>query len=86
MVPRHGRVRYVGEPIAVVLARNRDTAEDALEQIAVEYRPLPPIVDPEAPLLGRNSESVRRSASLGAPAAFARIVPRFGGRWGLNQR
>jgi 2-furoyl-CoA dehydrogenase large subunit len=29
-------------------ARNRDTAEDALEQIAVEYRPLPPIVDPEA--------------------------------------
>jgi 2-furoyl-CoA dehydrogenase large subunit len=42
------RVRYVGEPVAVVLARNRDTAEDALEQIAVEYRPLPPIVDPEA--------------------------------------
>ena len=41
-------MRYVGEPVAVVLARNRDTAEDALEQIAVEYRPLPPIVDPEA--------------------------------------
>src|ERR1700719_2299986 len=27
------RVRYVGEPVVVVLARNRDTAEDALEQI-----------------------------------------------------
>jgi 2-furoyl-CoA dehydrogenase large subunit len=42
------RVRYVGEPVAVVLARNRDTAEDALEQIAVEYQPLPSIVDTEA--------------------------------------
>jgi 2-furoyl-CoA dehydrogenase large subunit len=42
------RVRYVGEPVAVALARNRDTAEDVLERIVVEYRPLPPIVDPEA--------------------------------------
>jgi 2-furoyl-CoA dehydrogenase large subunit len=42
------RVRYVGEPVAVVLARNRHTAEDALEQIVVEYRLLAPIVDPEA--------------------------------------
>src|SRR5438067_13812881 len=42
------RVRYVGEPVAVVLAQHRDLAEDALEQIAVEYRPLPAIGDPEA--------------------------------------
>jgi CO/xanthine dehydrogenase Mo-binding subunit len=34
--------------IPPTFARNRDTAEDALEQIAVEYRPLQPIVDPEA--------------------------------------
>src|SRR6516225_7514727 len=51
------RVRYVGEPVAVALARDRHTAEDALERIAVRYRPLPPVVDPEkaaepdAPLL-----------------------------------
>ena len=29
------RVRYVGEPVAVALARDRHTAEDALEHIAV---------------------------------------------------
>jgi 2-furoyl-CoA dehydrogenase large subunit len=51
------RVRYVGEPVALVLARDRHTAEDAVERIAVDYRPLPPVVDPEtaagpdAPLL-----------------------------------
>ena len=51
------RVRYVGEPVAVALARDRRIAEDALERIAVRYRPLPPVVDaekaaePDAPLL-----------------------------------
>jgi 2-furoyl-CoA dehydrogenase large subunit len=39
------RVRYVGESVAVALARDRHTAEDALERIAVEYRSLPAIVD-----------------------------------------
>jgi CO/xanthine dehydrogenase Mo-binding subunit len=33
------RVRYVGEPVAVALARDRHIAEDALERIAVRYRP-----------------------------------------------
>src|SRR6516225_9098371 len=51
------RVRYVGEPVAVALARDRHTAEDALERITVRYQPLPPVVDaekaagPDAPLL-----------------------------------
>jgi 2-furoyl-CoA dehydrogenase large subunit len=51
------RVRYVGEPVAVALACDRHTAEDALERIAVQYRPLAPVVDaakavkPSAPLL-----------------------------------
>ena len=51
------RVRYVGEPVAVALACDRHTAEDALERIAVRYRPLPSVVDtekaaePDAPLL-----------------------------------
>jgi 2-furoyl-CoA dehydrogenase large subunit len=44
------RVRYVGEPVAVAVAPDRHTAEDALELIAVDYRPLPPIVDPEQAL------------------------------------
>ena len=41
------RVRYVGEPVSVALARDRHTAEDALERITVRYRPLPPVVDAE---------------------------------------
>ena len=32
------RVRYVGEPVAVVVAADRYLAEDALELIEVEYR------------------------------------------------
>ncbi|HXG50711.1 MAG TPA: xanthine dehydrogenase family protein molybdopterin-binding subunit [candidate division Zixibacteria bacterium] len=39
------KVRYVGEPVAAVAARDRGTAEDALELIAVEYDPLRPVVD-----------------------------------------
>ncbi|HEU4344599.1 MAG TPA: xanthine dehydrogenase family protein molybdopterin-binding subunit [Candidatus Binatia bacterium] len=39
------RVRYVGEPVAAVAARDRGIAEDALEWIAVEYEPLRAVVD-----------------------------------------
>jgi 2-furoyl-CoA dehydrogenase large subunit len=42
------RMRYVGEPVAVVLAANRYAAADALEQIEVSYRPLPAVIDPVA--------------------------------------
>ena len=42
------RVRYVGEPVAVVVASDRYRAEDALDLIEVAYRPLPAVVDPLA--------------------------------------
>ncbi|MEX0850713.1 MAG: xanthine dehydrogenase family protein molybdopterin-binding subunit [Gaiellaceae bacterium] len=41
----HGTVRYVGEPVAVVVARDRYLAEDAIELIEVEYEPLEPVLD-----------------------------------------
>jgi 2-furoyl-CoA dehydrogenase large subunit len=44
----HETVRYVGEPVAVVVARDRYLAEDALELIEVEYEPLEPVLDAEA--------------------------------------
>ncbi len=44
----HETVRYVGEPVAVVVARDRYLAEDALEAIEVEYEPLTPVLDAEA--------------------------------------
>ena len=39
------KARYMGEPVAAVAARDRGTAEDALELISVEYEALPPVVD-----------------------------------------
>src|SRR5260370_40111424 len=34
------RVRYVGEPIAVVIAEDRGVAMDSAEQVEIEYSPL----------------------------------------------
>ena len=75
------RVRYTGEPVAVVVARDRYAAEDALERIEVEYRELAPVVDPVAaaapgaPLLhrdvGSNVVSDRRLRYGDPDAAFA---------------
>ncbi|HWD59334.1 MAG TPA: molybdopterin cofactor-binding domain-containing protein, partial [Stellaceae bacterium] len=75
------RVRYVGEPVAVAVAATRHAAENALEAIAVDYRPLPAVVDPEralspqAPVLhpaqGGNLVSDRRFHYGDSAAAFA---------------
>jgi CO/xanthine dehydrogenase Mo-binding subunit len=40
-----GAVRYVGEPVAVVVADSRYVAEDAAELVEVHYEPLPAVVD-----------------------------------------
>src|SRR6516165_10921491 len=45
-----GRVRFVGEPVAVVVARTREQAMDAADAVAVDYEPLAPVIDPEAAL------------------------------------
>ncbi|EXU69434.1 xanthine dehydrogenase [Streptomyces sp. PRh5] len=44
------RVRYVGEPVAVVVARDPYLAEDGLEAAKVTYAPLPPITCEEQAL------------------------------------
>jgi aerobic carbon-monoxide dehydrogenase large subunit len=41
----NGKVRYVGEPLAVAIAETPALAEDALEAIAVDIEPLPAIAD-----------------------------------------
>ena len=41
------KVRYVGEPIALILAENRYIAEDAVDKIKVKYKKLIPVIDPE---------------------------------------
>jgi aerobic carbon-monoxide dehydrogenase large subunit len=51
------KVRFQGQEIAFVVARDRYSARDALALIAVEYEPLPPVIDartaldPDAPVI-----------------------------------
>ncbi len=55
------KVRFVGEPVAAVVATSRYIAEDALDLIAVDYEPLPATVDPE------------RSMDRGAPVLHEQV-------------
>src|SRR6185503_17714274 len=48
------KVRYVGEPIAVVVAETRALAEDALDAIAVDIAPLPAVPDRHAAASGKS--------------------------------
>jgi len=41
-------VRFVGDPVAVVLTERREQGEDAAEAVFVDYDPLPAVVDPVA--------------------------------------
>lgn len=56
------KARFVGEPVAVVVASDRYDAEDAAELVEVEYEPLPPVVEtrkalePDAPKLHEQTE------------------------------
>ncbi len=44
------RVRYYGEPLALIAAESRDIAEQALRLVDYELEPLPGVFDPEAAL------------------------------------
>src|SRR5438552_17581397 len=41
------KVRFVGEPIAAVVAENKYIARDAADLIEIDYDPLPAVVNPE---------------------------------------
>ncbi|HEX2502134.1 MAG TPA: xanthine dehydrogenase family protein molybdopterin-binding subunit [Methylomirabilota bacterium] len=45
-----GRARYVGEPVAVVVANTAYHAQDAADLVAVDYDPLPAVTDAEEAL------------------------------------
>ena len=75
------RVRYVGEPVALVVAESRYIAEDAAELVTIEYAPLEAIIDPRAacektaplihPQAETNEVSVRKFSYGDTEAAFA---------------
>ena len=75
----HGKVHYVGDPVAVVLAESRYLAEDAAEAVEVTYEPLPALVDVKESLKGETliheaqgtNVAFEFSSSIGDPdAAF----------------
>jgi carbon-monoxide dehydrogenase large subunit len=45
-----GKVRHVGDPVAVVIAETKQQARDAAEQIVVDYAPLPAVATVQAAL------------------------------------
>ncbi|MCH8055211.1 MAG: molybdopterin-dependent oxidoreductase, partial [Deltaproteobacteria bacterium] len=72
------KVRFVGDPIAAVLATDEGVAEQALAEIDVEYEELPSVtsieeaIAPGAPLV-HETESVKaelRGSKYGVPARF----------------
>ena len=81
------KVRFVGEAVAVVLADSQGAAEDAAAAVAVDYDPLPSVVDPEAALapgaplqfedLGTNLASGTRDPADPDPLAGAAHVVRL---------
>jgi len=64
------RVRYVGEPVAVIVAKSRALCEDAAELVDVDFDPLPAVVDPEA--------------AMRPDAARVHEQGNLAGRWGFD--
>jgi carbon-monoxide dehydrogenase large subunit len=78
-----GKVRYVGEPIAFVVAETRQQARDAAEAIFADIDPLPAVTEPSqaegaAPLYDEAPDNVVLDWKFGNPAAvddaFARAA------------
>ena len=59
-----GKVRYVGEPVAVVIGVTEEAAQEAADLVEVTYEPLPHLLDPEvamqseAPLIHEGLDGV----------------------------
>ncbi len=64
-----GKVRFVGDIVAVVVAETRAQAEDAVEAVLIEYEPLPVVTDAEQALLDGAPILFEEHASDGVPAS-----------------
>lgn len=67
------RVRYVGEPVAILVADTRATAEEAAARVAVDIDPLPAVTDHD------------EAGLHGAPVLHDRWPDNECGRWTLRQ-
>jgi carbon-monoxide dehydrogenase large subunit len=75
-----GRVFYVGQPVAAIVAESRVQAEDAAELAVIEYEELPCVIDPRravepgAPLVWDAAPgNVAAEASYGDAAALEKV-------------
>ncbi|MFQ5914863.1 MAG: xanthine dehydrogenase family protein molybdopterin-binding subunit [Nitrospinota bacterium] len=65
-----GKVRYVGEEVAAIVAESEEAALDALEAIDVEYEELPSVFDPEealapgSPLVNGGESNIAREMHI----------------------
>jgi aerobic carbon-monoxide dehydrogenase large subunit len=76
-------VRFVGEPVAAVVAHSREAARDAAEAVLVDYEDLPAVVDPVAATASgapvvwpQASGNVAGESRYGDPAAAAQAFAR----------
>ena len=77
-------VRYVGDPVALVVATSRAAAVDAAELVDIDYDPLPAVVDPETaadPGAAQLHEELPRNVAIrrideGDPLDDAEVVVR----------
>jgi aerobic carbon-monoxide dehydrogenase large subunit len=67
-------VRYVGQPVAAVIASSRALAEDLVEQVEVDYDPLEAVVEPRESELALVRWSRASGDVEGAFAAAAHVV------------
>src|SRR5215472_14148054 len=75
VIPAHppmavDEVRYVGEAVAVVVARDRYAAADAVAHVEVDYEPLPPVLDMRA-ALAEGSPKVHEAGNKSYEWVFA---------------
>jgi carbon-monoxide dehydrogenase large subunit len=68
-------VRWVGEPVAIVVTEGRYQGEDAADLVDIDYEPLPPVID--------MAEAAADGAPLLFPAAGTNVAASFGDRTAL---
>ena len=71
----HERVRYIGDPVAFVVADSLNLAKDAAELIEVDYEPLPAVVDARA----GDRRPARRACGTTAPTIMRSCTRRATG-------
>ncbi len=67
-----GKVRHVGDPVALIVAETANAARDAAELIDVDYEPLPAVIDPAA------------AVASGAPAVWDETPGNVALDWSLG--